>query len=269
MATTLTAAVRHEVAAATANDPQGRISSVDARKIRATGLDAVRESQRPKQTLAATTRVIAGAMQQPMSDATRAYLGRFAKLGAAEVSGAAPAVPSPLAERVRQALQNSFGATGATIGATTVQAGQTFVELSIAHPLGPVSARVQLAEDAQGRPAVGTVSILSAPAIRPAEPPPSPFVYSESAARRTAIEAITRHTQALAVHEGPAAHLEVWLRTGALVPSALERIDRAEDSAIGLEPGEVQFKATRMWGDISVFYTVNKSTGVAHTNDFN
>ncbi len=273
MTTTLTGAVRHEVARATQNDREGRISADDARKIRTTGLDAVRDSQRPNQTLAATTRVISGAMaQQPMSDATRAYLGRFAKLGAAEVAGpgaVGPAVPSPLADRVRQALENSLGVAGGTIGATTVLAGQTYVDLAIAHPLGKVSARVQLAEDAAGKPIVGTASILSAPVLAPAAPPASPFVYSEAAARKTALAEITRHTQALALHEGPVAHLEVWLRTGALTPSKLERIDDPEESPVGLEPGQAQFAARRVWGDIAVFYTVDKSTGAASTNDFN
>lgn len=269
MATTLTGAVRHEVAVATTNDREGRISADDARKIRETGLDAVRASQRPNQTLAATTRVIDGAMARPMTDATRAYLGRFTKLGAAEVAGAGPAAPSPLADRLRQALENSLGIAGGTIGATTVQAGETFVGLTIAHPLGPVSARVQLTEDAAGKPVIGTVSILSAPVIAAPSPPPSPFVYSEAAARKAAIAEITRHTQALALHEGAAAHLEVWLRTGALTPSKLERIDQAEDSPVGLAPGEVQFAAYRAWGDIAVFYTVNTTTGAAHTQDFN
>ena len=251
MATTLTDRVRSAVRTAIHNDPAGRISAADAKKIRSAAVAAVSESKRPSQTLAATTKVIAGTFSRPMTSETRAFLER-------------PLVTTanPLAARLEKALMNSFGVGGAKIGASTVQAGQTFVELSIDHPVGPVSARVQLAQG----DTIGSVAFLSTPFFSTMpELPTSPFVYDEAQARTAATKAITRHALALASEVGDAAMLEVWLRTAKM---KLELVD-PNDSPIGIGPNEVQFMASSLWGDNAVFYTVNTQTGASHTDDFN
>ncbi len=251
MGTTLTDRVRSEVQIATHNDREGRISAADAKRIRAAAVTAVSESQRPNQTLAAATKVIASTFSRPMTSETRAFLER--PLVAAQ---------NPLAARLEKALVNSFGIGGAKIGASTVQAGQTFVELSIDHPLGPVSARVQLAAN----DTIGSVAFLSTPFLSTMpELPVTPFVYDEAKARAAATKAITRHALAIASEAGDPGRLEVWLHTAKMKP----KIIGADASPIGIGPNEVQFMASRVFGDIAVFYTVNTLTGAAHTDDFN
>lgn len=268
MATTLTARVRAEVRTATENDREGRISADDARKIRTAGLDAVRTSHRPNQTFEASERVIEGAMSRPMTTETRGYLERFSTLGAGLVSQASPPVTSALNTRVSQALLNSFGiGGGASVLSSSVLAGQTYVNLRVDHPAGPLTARAHLTQGADGKPTIGAIAFIDTPSLVPA-PPAQPFVYSEPAARSAAISAMTRHTLQLAGEAGNAAMFEVWMRTARLTPSQLASISN-DESPIGVGPDEVQFMAAALWGDNAVYYTVNRLTGAASCADFN
>lgn len=171
MATRIDGDVARGVVAAINNDREGRVSEEDARRLRTTGLDKIRGSKRPETTFRATSLGIDAALKLPMTDATRGYLSRYAVAGETVAKARrqeldSGSVAPALSARVNQALVNSFGLTGGVeLTASTVQAGKTFVDLGQITAIGELSARVELTEDDQGQPVIGSVQLKTRPSL--------------------------------------------------------------------------------------------------------